>query len=122
MNITSYFSSSTALLFSIYFSTSSSHHLFKGHHLWFGGRIISEYLESSSSSLIQGKYTLELGAGAGLPSLVAAIKGAATVVVTDYPDPELIDNLRQNIQSCVPNEATGKIFAEVGDSFEYLES
>lgn len=44
---------------------------------------------------------LELGAGAGLPSLVAAIHGAAQVVVTDYPDGELIENLQQNVDSCL---------------------
>jgi nicotinamide N-methyltransferase len=43
---------------------------------------------------------LELGAGAGLPSLVCALNGAARVVVTDYPDAELIDNLRYNIDHC----------------------
>jgi len=41
---------------------------------------------------------LELGAGAGLPSLVCALNaGAATVVCTDYPDPELVENLRINV-------------------------
>ena len=43
---------------------------------------------------------LELGAGAGLPSLVAAILGARKVVVTDYPDPDLIVNLEHNVASC----------------------
>lgn len=43
---------------------------------------------------------LELGAGAGLPSLVAAILGAQKVVVTDYPDGDLISNLEHNIASC----------------------
>lgn len=43
---------------------------------------------------------LELGAGAGLPSLVAAILGAQKVVVTDYPDGDLISNIEHNIASC----------------------
>lgn len=43
---------------------------------------------------------LELGAGAGLPSLVCALKGARTVVVTDYPDPDLVENLRINVTTC----------------------
>jgi EEF1A N-terminal glycine/lysine methyltransferase len=41
---------------------------------------------------------LEFGAGAGLPSLVCAINGARKVVVTDYPDEDLIENLRYNIE------------------------
>jgi len=43
---------------------------------------------------------LELGAGAGLPSLVCALKGARRVVVTDYPDPDLIENLHVNVANC----------------------
>lgn len=39
---------------------------------------------------------LEIGAAAGVPSIVSAIQGARTVVMTDYPDPELVDNMRQN--------------------------
>jgi nicotinamide N-methyltransferase len=70
-----------------------------GHHLWNAGRIISKYLESNMY-LIESKTVLELGAGAGLPSLVCAILGAQTVVVTDYPDPDLIENLRYNIGHC----------------------
>lgn len=43
---------------------------------------------------------LEFGAGAGLPSLVCAISSARKVVVTDYPDEDLIENLRYNIEHC----------------------
>jgi EEF1A N-terminal glycine/lysine methyltransferase len=43
---------------------------------------------------------LEFGAGAGLPSLVCAISSARQVVVTDYPDQDLIENLRYNIRHC----------------------
>jgi EEF1A N-terminal glycine/lysine methyltransferase len=41
---------------------------------------------------------LELGAGAGLPSLVSAEIGAKFVVVTDYPDPDLVKNLWTNVE------------------------
>lgn len=43
---------------------------------------------------------LELGAGAGLPSIVCALNGARKVLVTDYPDSELIENLQYNIDHC----------------------
>lgn len=56
---------------------------------------------------------LELGAGAGLPSLVCAIKGAAQTVVTDYPDADLIENLRYNIDHCELLSKPPKIAAEV---------
>lgn len=69
-----------------------------GHHLWQAGRIISTYLERAPS-LTASKTVLELGAGAGLPSLVCSVLGAKKVVVTDYPDPDLISNLWRNISS-----------------------
>lgn len=42
---------------------------------------------------------LELGAGAGLPGLVCGVLGAKKVVVTDYPDPDLVENLWKNIEA-----------------------
>ncbi|KAI5840494.1 S-adenosyl-L-methionine-dependent methyltransferase [Morchella snyderi] len=80
-----------------------------GHMLWHAGRITSEYLEAHAAALIAGKRILELGAGAGLPSLVCALRGAARVVVTDYPDPDLVANLRENIAAA---GAPGNVFAE----------
>lgn len=35
-----------------------------------------------------------------MPSLVSAIAGARTVVVTDYPDVNLLENLRLNASAC----------------------
>jgi nicotinamide N-methyltransferase len=69
-----------------------------GHHLWNAGRLVSTYLEKNPS-LIEAKTILELGAGAGLPSLVCAVLAARKVVVTDYPDPELVANLWVNIEN-----------------------
>lgn len=69
-----------------------------GHYLWNAGRVISSYLESHPE-LVRGKKVLELGAGAGLPSLVCAHLEAKCVVVTDYPDAALIENLKRNIES-----------------------
>ena len=59
-----------------------------------------------------GRTVLELGAGAGLPSLVCALNGAKRVVVTDYPDAELIDNLRYNIDHCEQLAPPAEIVAE----------
>ncbi len=61
---------------------------------------------------MRAKTVLELGAGAGLPSLVAAILGAQKVVVTDYPDEELIVKLRYNIQHCSPLQDKSNIVAD----------
>ncbi|KAL1747838.1 putative methyltransferase-domain-containing protein [Schizophyllum fasciatum] len=43
---------------------------------------------------------LELGAGAGLPSIVlAALNPHASVTITDYPDPQVLATLGENIAS-----------------------
>ena len=81
-----------------------------GHHLWNAGRLISTYLEDHAS-LIAGRTVLELGAGAGLPSLVCSVLGAKRVVVSDYPDPDLVANLWHNIESGT-GEVAGRVVAE----------
>jgi nicotinamide N-methyltransferase len=84
---------------------------------WQAGRIISTYLEKNPT-LVCSKTILELGAGAGLPSLVSCILGASKVVITDYPDPDLISNLWTNITTHSLNpttsleSASNKIIAE----------
>ena len=74
----------------------------KGHHVWNAAHSICAYLQipSNTTRLIHSKSVLELGAGAGLPSLVAALLGAQCTVVTDYPDAELVENIRWNIDNC----------------------
>ncbi|KAF2865525.1 putative methyltransferase-domain-containing protein [Massariosphaeria phaeospora] len=83
-----------------------------GHFLWNAGRTVSAYLEERADDLVKGKTVLELGAGGGLPSLVCALKGAVKVVVTDYPDADLIDNLRHNINHCKLLPEQSRIVAE----------
>lgn len=46
--------------------------------------------------MIRDKDVLEIGAAAGVPSIVSAIQGARTVVMTDYYDPELVQNMQYN--------------------------
>lgn len=69
-----------------------------GHHLWNASPILSDYLNEYSDSLVKDRNILELGAAAGLPSIVASILGASNVIATDYPDAELVDNLVKNLE------------------------
>jgi EEF1A N-terminal glycine/lysine methyltransferase len=97
----------------------------KGHLLWNAGRVTAQYLEENAQDLVKDKCVLELGAGAGLPSLVCASKGAKRVVVTDYPEPELIDNLQYNIDHCEALTDKKVVLAEGylwGDSSDKLRS
>ncbi|RAH66837.1 putative nicotinamide N-methyltransferase Nnt1 [Aspergillus aculeatinus CBS 121060] len=72
-----------------------SHPLY-GNLLWNAGRTSSHYLEEHADRLVKGKDVLEIGAAAGVPSIVSAILGARTAVMTDYPDVDLVENMRHN--------------------------
>ena len=63
---------------------------------------MAQFLERNSSRYVDDLAVLELGAGGGLPSLVAAFKGAKAVVMTDYPENQLTENLQFNINHCLP--------------------
>ncbi|KAL8836338.1 MAG: hypothetical protein Q9170_002952 [Blastenia crenularia] len=80
-----------------------------GHNpLW----VVTDYLYDHRSELVLGKNILELGAGAGLPSLAAAIWGAKSVVMTDYPDEDLVENMRVNVDAArdvLPPSRTGVV-------------
>ncbi|TPX18888.1 uncharacterized protein E0L32_011440 [Thyridium curvatum] len=69
----------------------------EAHHLWNGSRVLADYFEADPAGTVRGRTVLELGAGAGLPSLVAAVLGARKVVVTDFPDPELVATMWKNV-------------------------
>ncbi|KAL8305020.1 hypothetical protein RB597_004033 [Gaeumannomyces tritici] len=75
------------------------HSVMDAHHLWNGGRVLADHLEADPS-LVRGRSVLEVGAGAGIPSLVAAHLGARGVVATDYPDPDVLVALQRNVDGC----------------------
>lgn len=80
-----------------------------GHLLWNAGKATTNYVDRRRDDLVRGKTLLELGAGAGLPSLVAAL-AAKRVVITDYPDPDLLQNIERNVKEAgIPESAASKI-------------
>lgn len=46
---------------------------------------------------VTGLETVELGAGTALPSIMGGLMGSKRVVVTDYPAPEVIKTLKENV-------------------------
>ena len=50
-----------------------------GHVFWNAARVAADFLQDKASDLVHGKDILELGAGAGVPSLVCASLGARRV-------------------------------------------
>ncbi|KAJ6235152.1 protein n-terminal and lysine n-methyltransferase efm7 [Anaeramoeba flamelloides] len=75
-------------------------HSLWGHCLCNASLTMSSILEGQIPKIFKGvscESVLELGAGAGLPSVIAALCGCS-VVSTDYPDEPLITNIRKNIE------------------------
>ena len=70
-----------------------------GHLLWNAGKFTADYLDQHPE-LIQNKRCIELGAAAALPSLICGLNNPAKVVSTDYPDPDLLQNIQYNIDHC----------------------
>ncbi|EPS35639.1 hypothetical protein H072_10934 [Dactylellina haptotyla CBS 200.50] len=66
------------------------------HHLWNAGVEVAAMIENGELQ-VEGETVLELGAGAALPSLISALAGAKSVVITDYPAPEILENIKANI-------------------------
>lgn len=60
--------------------------------VWPGSIVTADFL-SENAVLCKGSRILELGAGTALPSLVAYRLGAKQVVITDYPDPTILENI-----------------------------
>ncbi|RIB27907.1 hypothetical protein C2G38_2137604 [Gigaspora rosea] len=67
------------------------------HQLWNASKCLSWYLDEHKD-LVSNKNVLELGAGGALPSFISFLNGAKKVVITDYPDNDLIENIKYNVQ------------------------
>jgi nicotinamide N-methyltransferase len=63
-------------------------------HVWPGALVISDFLNAHPDYCFE-KSVLELGAGAALPSLVAAKLGAAVIVASDYPEPTILKHIME---------------------------
>ncbi|KAI6093082.1 hypothetical protein F4821DRAFT_222045 [Hypoxylon rubiginosum] len=84
------------------------------HYLWNSSLLLAEFVEAGTLRLtlsvgldgrlsrlkdfdVAGLDVLELGAGTALPSIMAALLGARSVTVTDYPSEVVLKMLRANV-------------------------
>ncbi|KAJ3109836.1 nicotinamide n-methyltransferase [Phlyctochytrium planicorne] len=88
-------------------------HSLWGHRLWNAGVVMARKLDREKS-LCKGKCVLELGAAAATPSLICAMNDAALVSSTDWPDPELINNIWKNARVNVPDKVENGGFQVIG--------
>ncbi|KAE9399484.1 hypothetical protein BT96DRAFT_965636 [Gymnopus androsaceus JB14] len=84
-----------------------------GHHLWNSALSVASYLEEHLD-IVQEKNVLELGAGGALPSLVALESGARKVVITDYPDPDLVQNIEYNAREIADESRKTRLLFRCG--------
>ncbi|CAM9360691.1 unnamed protein product, partial [Scytosiphon promiscuus] len=101
----------------------SSRHSLWGHRLWNAALLLAG---KKHEFVVEGKSVLELGAGAGLPSLICALNGASKVVISDYAtttDQALMVPIQINIDRIQPQfvpegtlHAVGHVWGQpVGD-------
>ncbi|MBW0509325.1 hypothetical protein O181_049040 [Austropuccinia psidii MF-1] len=86
-----------------------------GHVLYPASVLLARYIENNSASLFpenQSIKVLELGAGGGLPGLTCVLSGAALVVSTDFPDPDLIHNLEWNANTNLTDSLRSRLIVQ----------
>ncbi|KAM3065706.1 hypothetical protein ACMFMF_010925 [Clarireedia jacksonii] len=58
--------------------------------------------------MVKEESLLEFGSGTGLVGIVAALKGARRVVITDYPEEGLVANIKANVDFNIKEAETRK--------------
>lgn len=85
----------------------------EAHTLWNGAKVVTDHFEADPSR-VEGRTVLELGAAAGLPCIAAAVLGARKVVMTDFPDPDILQTMQRNVDACdEETEPRGHVAATV---------
>lgn len=99
-------------------------------HIWLSSILLADLI-SHGAIPVQGALICELGAGAGLPGIVAARSGAEAVVSTDYAVPSLEEEagegkvdvtdvlgvLRGNFRRAMPNVQEGSLWRVLGHTW-----
>jgi nicotinamide N-methyltransferase len=68
------------------------------HYVWQSAITLAEEMTFGRVD-VKGKVVVELGAGAGLPGIVASRVGAKSVVISDYPEDCIVENMEKNLRS-----------------------
>lgn len=80
------------------------------HFVWNAGVQLAAFMEEGGAAWsVRGQRVLELGAGTGLAGIVAALSGARDVAITDYPAPEVLANIRGNVERNVGKRADASV-------------
>jgi nicotinamide N-methyltransferase len=71
------------------------------HRQWRAGILLANALAQGHIN-VHGKRVIELGAGTGLPGIVAALSNTQRTVITDYDAPHIVTRLRENVWANLP--------------------
>ena len=77
------------------------------HYLWDSSLLLSQLIAGPAHHdhdprwSVQGLHVLELGSGTGLVGITCALAGAERTVLTDYPSPTVLENIRKNVDTNV---------------------
>ncbi|GFZ49405.1 hypothetical protein JCM24511_07525 [Saitozyma sp. JCM 24511] len=85
----------------------------QANYLWLAGVYLADLLSLGEIDVGEGSRVAELGAGAGLPGIVAARRGAE-VVSSDWGDLAILSTLHDNFERNVPVSTPKKTYAVVG--------
>jgi EEF1A N-terminal glycine/lysine methyltransferase len=81
------------------------------HFVWNAAILTADFISSGQFSVV-GESVLELGAGTGLPGILAVLEGADLVVLSDYKSPKLLANLERNVTENIPAKLKDKVKVE----------
>jgi nicotinamide N-methyltransferase len=85
----------------------------QANYLWLAGVYLADLLSLGEIGIGVGSRVAELGAGAGLPGVVAARRGAE-VVSSDWGDPAILSTLLDNFERNVSTSTPTRTYAVVG--------
>jgi len=68
------------------------------HFVWNAALQASEIITEKAEFNVDGKRVLEIGAGAGLPGIIAVYSDAMETVISDYPAKQILDNIQTNLE------------------------
>ncbi|KAH8147024.1 uncharacterized protein LAJ45_08823 [Morchella importuna] len=91
------------------------------HFLWNAGVQAAEMITEGEFD-VKDQTVVEMGAGAGLPSIISVLAGAKQTVISDYPADEIISNISQNIDTNITSppdrqrvSVAGHMWGELSD-------
>jgi len=66
------------------------------HRVWSGSKLLADFI-ARNRHYVEQKRTIEFGSGTGLPSLMALACRSRYSILTDYPDDDVLQSIRETV-------------------------